>query len=903
MTEKLFKEVLSGAEGENDFSWLTYLAPATQKRKEAQGVFHALLPHRARDKGYIPPLMMTTGQLSKKILRERSRLLLLPSWLRTPLLMKLSGKNVGYAVTLAGFMREMKAHFPGKKAREILNAIIPLADELGLAEEIAMRLKETMGTVSLYEQRLEAMGLIDPEGPAPEAAALIRGEIAGKKKDSPLPALILDGFYEITPAEKLLITALIEQAGKAFALVPFDDRHTDVTEDCLSFLGTFPHKETRVSPSAGGAKPGFYAYPSREQEVEGAARKIKVNYISGAFTDLSKTAVLLPNPADYTDMIERVFVKYGVPCSFHGENRNSVAARREKDLLAVLKIISDDYQSADLAAVLSSPFFTGMPEELRGWAPKITLSPVSGGFDNWLKLRGAPGSQSQKGLYWLKKKFSPLETAMAEGKTGTSLRLITGYLEALKGLEFSAGGALSFDDEFEDRLQGLLLLDILCKEGLSAGEFMDCVGLAAAGIAEEKDEPGVRVLSFHEADGLEPESLYFLGLKDGELPRRPETDFFLPERLRAKLGLRTMKKTLLLKDFLFGRLVSSAGFVHLSYPEMDGDKLFLPSIFMPEGQPLKDPAYGVFSKEEELIRKGRAPFSAYLTEIRDVKERTPFGPRNVVNVTDVDAIRACPRFFFLERVLGLAPPEAEEFGIDAKTAGTILHNIMEGLLPFTEKDMSIDGFRRRAEKAISNALEENKKSGQLHPYWGRLIKESFLDALPAIQEIEKKFLKEGFGLAMAEHRVESELKGIRLRGKIDRIDENRENGAHRIIDYKSGPAALNPSDVLKKGATLQLFLYAALAEAAGIRDIQKAGIYSFKDMKVKMAPGSRDVSAGKTMESLIEAALAWLEETALMAGKGDFPADPMSEQSCRLCHEKPYCPYINGPDFVKDTKR
>ena len=70
-----------------------------------------------------------------------------------------------------------------------------------------------------------------------------------------------------------------------------------------------------------------------------------------------------------------------------------------------------------------------------------------------------------------------------------------------------------------------------------------------------------------------------------------------------------------------------------------------------------------------------------------------------------------------------------------------------------------------------------------------------------------------------------------------------------------------------------------------------------------MAPGSRDVSAGKTMESLIEAALAWLEETALMAGKGDFPADPMSEQSCRLCHEKPYCPYINGPDFVKDTKR
>ncbi len=896
MTEKLLKEALKGADVENDFSRLAYLAPSTQKRKEAQGVFHSLLPHGARGKGYIPPLMMTGGQLAKKVLRERSQRLLLPSWLRAPLIMKLSGRNAGYAAALAGFMGEMKSHFPGKKPLEILDAITPLTDELGIAEEIALRLKETMGTASLYEQRLEDLGFIDPEGPDPEAAALIRKAITGKKPSFSFSPLILDGFYEITPAEKLLIAALMEKADRTFALVPFDDRHAEVTKDCLSFLRAFPHKEMRVPPSAGGAKPGCYAYPSREHEVEAVARRIKVNYISGAFTDLSKTAVLLPNPADYADMIERVFVKYGVPCSFPGENRkNSVTARREKDLLAVLKIISDGYQAGDLAAILSSPFFAGVPEELRRWAPKITLSPVSGGFENWLDLHGAPSGQ--KGLKWLKKKLLPLEEAVETGKTGTSLRLISGYLEALKGLEFSAGGALSFDDELEDRLHGLLLLDALSGEGLSAGEFMDCLGMAASGIEEEKDEPGVRVLSFSEANGLEPESLYFLGLKDGDLPRRPETDFFLPERLRAKLGLRTMKRTLLLEEFLFGRLISSAGFVHLSYPDMEGDKLFLPSIFMPEGQPRKDPAYGVFSKEEELIRKGRLPFSAYLTEIRDIKERVPFGRNKAVNVTDVDAIRACPRFFFLDRVLGLAPPEALEFGIDAKTAGTILHSIMEGLLPFTEKDLSLDEFKCRAEKTIDNVIEENKKDkNPVHPYWGRLIKESFLAALPAIQEIEKKFLEEGFSLAMAEHRVEGQLKGVRLRGKIDRIDEHRESGAHQIIDYKSGPAVLNSSDVIKKGATLQLFLYAALAGAAGIKDIQKAGIYSFKDMKAKMAPGSRDISSGKTMETLTGAALEWLEETALMAGRGDFPAAPISEQSCRMCHEKPYCPYINGQD-------
>ena len=66
ITKKLIEEALKEAEGENDFSGLTYLAPATQKRKEAQRLFHAAVAHGAQGKGYIPPLMMTTGQFAKK---------------------------------------------------------------------------------------------------------------------------------------------------------------------------------------------------------------------------------------------------------------------------------------------------------------------------------------------------------------------------------------------------------------------------------------------------------------------------------------------------------------------------------------------------------------------------------------------------------------------------------------------------------------------------------------------------------------------------------------------------------------------------------------------------------------------------------------------------------------------
>ena len=899
VTKKMLEEALRGGQYKNDFSGIVYLAPASQKRKEAQRSFHETVSLEARKGGYIPPIMLTPGQLAKKIIREQAQnRLLLSSWLKVPLIMKLSGKSMGHAATLSGFMGEMKGHFPGKKAGGILDAITPLIDELAIAEEIGIRLEETMGTISLYEQRLAENGFIDPDSSVAEAANMLRDNLKDKTGFQQISVLVLDGFHDISPSEKALIAALIEISGKTLASVPVNEKYPGLSDDYLGFIKGFsPHREVLMPGSGRPMSFCYYAYDSREQEVEAAARRIKINYISGTFTDLSKTAVILPNPSGYTDMIERVFVKYGVPCSFPAGSGNSAKARREKDLLAVIKTVICDYGAPELSRLLSSPFFKDIPEELCKWAPHLTISSVSGGFENWLKMQGAP----VHGLKWLEKKLGPLQKAVKETAAGTSRMLISGFLEALKGLDFSAGDL--FDGELEDRLNGFSLLDILAGAGLTPEEFMDAVSLAASGIDEEKEEPGVRVLGFHESQGIEPESLYFLGLKDGDIPGRPETDFFLPERLRAKLGLRTMKKTLLIEEFLFGRIASSAGFVHLSYPDMEEDKLFLPSILISEGQPEKDPAYGVFSKEEELVRKGRAPYSAYINEIENIKDKVFFGTdgqkseklkksKKAINVTDIDAFRTCPRFFFLDKVLGLAPPEAGEFGLDAKIVGTLLHRIMERLLPFPEEDAGINAFENRADKIIDSVLTENP----VHPYWGRLLKESFLAALPGFHEIEKKFSLEGFNMKMAERRVEGELKGIRLKGKIDRVDENEETGAHRIIDYKSGAVSLNSSDVLKKGASLQLFLYAALADEMGIEKIRNAGIYSFKDMKVKLVPGKRDASSGNTMDVFVEAALGWLEETVRMAREGDFPAAPISEQSCRMCHEKPYCPFINGSD-------
>ncbi|MDA8088088.1 MAG: PD-(D/E)XK nuclease family protein [Nitrospiraceae bacterium] len=888
VTKDLIEQALAGTNGQrhNDFSGILYLAATPEKRKEAQKLFHEVLQPRGAPFSYIPPLMLTTGQLSMKLLRESGGLspLPFPSWLRAPLLMRLSGKGAGHAANVAGFMAEIKNHFPGKKAPEIMDLLAPALSGLGIAEEVGERLSQTLQIIALYDEALEKNGFLDAAGAAHEAAPLAE-RLA-------IHTLIMDGFYELTPAEKLLARALIEKAENTLAAVPLSKKYPEITEDYLCFLKGFPHKETCRAAGAGTpppAAPKYFACPSREEEVETAARRIKVNYISGAFTDLSRAAVVVPSLSEYTDMIERVFVKYGVPCSFPSGARNSMRARMEKDLLAVFDTPAGGYGARPLATLLSSPFFTEIPGELRRWSASITLSAVAGGFKDWIALEGAP----RAGLEWLKKRFQPLENEN-ENESG----LLNGYLEALRGLGFSAGG---FEEELEDRLNGFSLLEQLAPCGPESSKdraraFREALASIVSGIEEEKEEPGVRVLGFREAAGLEPESLYFLGLKDGGMPARPETDFFLPERLRAELGLKTMKKNLIAEEFLFQKLTSGPAFVHLSYPEMEADKVFLPSIFISEGEPLKDPAYGIFSKEEELVRKGRLPYCAYLKEIaaRSAARREKSRPR-ALSVTDVDSFRACPRFFYMEKVMGLAPAEAAQYGLEPKTVGTLLHAAMEALMPLKDEDDDLPSFRSRASRIIEAVLAKDAAAGGVPRFWGSLLKETFLSALPGIHEIEEKFRQEGFTrtAVMAEGAIEGELKGMRLRGKIDRIDENGEGG-RRILDYKTGAAALNPGDVLKKGASLQLFLYAALAETRGIKDVSSVGIYSLKDLRVKLVPGRSDIKAGRTLNDYVEAALGYLEETARALEAGDFRAAPASEQNCRKCHEKPYCPFIHG---------
>jgi RecB family exonuclease len=880
-TGELLKEAIKGREGP-DYSDMLYVAPTSLKVREAQRVFHGLV------RGcYMPPYMTTLRQISRRLCSTYGDRFILPGTLIPVLISKLTKGDIGlgFSVIISEFIREMKHLYPLESVGAVRERLLKKFDELSVPEEVVKRASLALDIYEKYQDTLERQGAIDED----DALSLSAG--FGEKLRS--ASLILDGFYELDEAEKGLARALIGNSDNTFISINKSDDYTEITNGYIDYLNNnFIIKES-IFPVEKINSGGFFyhPFPSLEEEAEGMARHIKANYISGRLRDLSGVSVVYPAIKPVRNMLERVFIRYGIPYCFQAA-KTAIESRSYRDIIRLLESVSGDYPRLSYSGALASPYFINIPKPLKDAVPKISLSSaLVKGESSWLKT-----IDENDGLKELKKPFKKVLKKL------NVLNNKTTYGDIIKELHdimnaFGFSGSADDTEGIEKAFKGLSLIEAMAN-GARKGRrdlrsFTESLRHIFDATAIERDDigTGVRFIDFSGSEGIEPEFLYFAGLKDGDMPSRPGMDFILPDSVRSKIGLKSLKRHLLTQEFLFKRLINASKGLHLSYPSMEGDKFFLPSVFLDGAGEKKGGVYGVFSEEEKMLRAKSLPFTVHLKEIRKIRQRrikARFRKGSGIRVTDIDSYRACPRRFFIEKSLGLEPPDIKEYEMEAALLGKILHKVMETLIP--------QGFLSEEEFKISalKALEQSLSKVQIEDYWKNLIKESFLGILPDIYKVEEGLKKEGYSFMKAELKLEGEpLKGIRLKGSIDRVD-GKEGDAScvEILDYKTGSSALSGSGILKKGASLQLPLYACLLRGAGMNPL-RAGIYSLKDMKITWVPGKKDKN---TLKDYMDAAISYLEETVKGMRAGDFAAKPLIEQTCARCHERPYCPYIQGKD-------
>jgi ATP-dependent helicase/DNAse subunit B len=608
----------------------------------------------------------------------------------------------------------------------------------------------------------------------------------------------------------------------------------------------------------------YIGYGSVEEEIEAIARHIKSLSVAGRITGNSWVIVTFPRISDYRAITERVFRKYGLTYTISLQ-KPAISRRTLRDAIYLLDCIVDDFPRQKFAAVLSSPTFKKIPDVVKHSI--ISLSMKTGivkGIDSW-----------------------NLGSFMNMRKSAKHVTIRNEIEKALAQLGFEAEqDAL---DELHNAFNTVSLVAGMTEnDTLSLRRYTDYLKHILSRAEYRHEDVGIQIMDFPETRGLAPDYLYFCGLKDGDMPSRPPIDHILPDSIRTEYGLINLKTHLLIQKLNFQRLIGSSSHTHLSYPSLDGDKLFLPSSYLAWDKEISENIYGVYSREELQIKKQVAPLSDTIRQIRiDQKSREKLLKRTLrmpMRVTDIDSFRKCPRRFFIERVLYLEASEIAQYEIEAKLLGTIIHDIMEKLIkePLDET--------KAVRSAASRITDTILRDVPVDDYLKALLKESFLEILPDIVDIELQMRKEGFFPYELEKRFEETvLPGISLKGRIDRID--RKEDTFRIIDYKTGTVQIG-SDIISRGKNLQIALYAAMLKAHGMI-VEKTGVYSLKDIAVKWIPTSRD---RHILEDYVASSLRYLEETVHEMHKGIFRAHPLDEFYCTTCPEAPFCPYIHGKD-------
>jgi len=920
-TEDLLKTAVLETKG-NDYSKILCLSPTPRKIRESQGIFHKLTKNT-----YIPPEMMTIKQLSKKLYSLHGNKTPISGSIIPIVISRLSGKGIGFSSIISSFIDEIKQYSPCKDIEVISKELKSVFEELNVPEEGSKRAMDAIEIFRKYQEVLAVQNLIDENDVMAECPAIISGH-----NYSPA-ILILDGFYEVTPSEERILKSLIEQAETTLISIPYDNNFISITNSFDDFIkNNFSIETGSVDPEAALPLPSsekglsYVSYPGIDEEVEGIARHIKNLFISGRCRSLDKIMVAFPKLHAYHDIVQRVFKRYGIPCTFSTSKPLGKTAPYLA-LMAMLESIADDYPRLPFSRFLASPHFKKMSALFRAWIPQISLySGIIKGKNSWLGLSKTLSNvknpelrdilpEIEKEFKWIFKKLKPLEFLKDRG---TFKQISEALRKFLSDLDFTDAEDTDTKEQVSEFLKELSLIDNLIqipprpplvKGGwgdLSYGlrEFIDCLRYILNASEKEAEGEGVRVSGFFELRCTEPEYLYLGGLKDGDLPSMPEIDLLLPDNVKTKIGLVNMNRYLHLQQFIFSWLTAAlpSKNLHLSYPAMEADRLFLPSPFLPWKAETTEKTPGILCKEEELLRHPEIPLSSHIKEI-GVKSRLikkQFGENSKIRVTDIDSYRTCHRKFFIEKILRLEPSETKEYEIEAMLLGTIIHEIMEELMAKSRSYRDYDEMKAEAEKLLGKVLDEKP----LENYWKNFIRDSFLSILPEIYEVESELRDEGYSFMKAEVPVEGEvIKNIKLKGKIDRVDikiqnskfkvqssENNENEVE-LIDYKTGAAQLSRTEIVNKGASLQLFLYAALMKALGFK-VNRAGIYSVKDTKITWVPGKKD---SLTMDDYIESCLKYLEKTVSDLRKGDFTAFPLNEQTCRNCHERAYCPYIQAP--------
>lgn len=202
-----------------------------------------------------------------------------------------------------------------------------------------------------------------------------------------------------------------------------------------------------------------------------------------------------------------------------------------------------------------------------------------------------------------------------------------------------------------------------------------------------------------------------------------------------------------------------------------------------------------------------------------------------VSISGYNSLVACPYQFYARHILRLNELDEVPETIEKRDYGERVHAILQrfhGQYPLVSgNDMAVMEavLRHISEEVFADLLAQDFAARAWLARW--------YQSLPAYLAWQTEAEAEGWRYAGAESKFEWQLEGIRLHGRIDRLDVRGEE--KRVLDYKTQDAQKLAGKLKEPGEDVQLACYAYAHEAAD------AAFVSIENGKVKLVAPKDDV--------------------------------------------------------------
>lgn len=772
---------------------------------------------------------------------------------------------------------------------EVLRAGTDLA---ALARAASPRARTVARLAQAFGQELDKQGLIPRPGAM--TAAMVQG---GKRHH-----VMVYGYPRLGVGELAFLDALADD-GSALVLPYLDHPLFTENRQSANFLAERGWSiEYHPAPQAPGpAFTGGYlaglpvppsvcagTYPTMEAEVRDTLAQIKGLIADG--TPAAEIVLVARHDRQYGPLVLEIGQEYGLPIRAFfavplAETRMGIW------LGLVMEAAGNGFAFETTARLLRHPFgrVLGSRLEPAVWDKARKLHPT--GLPAWRKL-----DVDLSLLDWPERASRAQWLAIIrELIDRTELRRIAGQW---------ARETLAFNVLLQD---GLPILAAPGDGVISRHQVIEVMA-DILGLLTVPAEPGRGGIEFHtplSLDGARQPHVFTLGLAEGVMPARiaddPALDFHERQQLVAQgFTIETAAEGARREALSLWSLLQVATTSHrLSSPALMGTTTLEPSPLLADIPPVDRPGI-VASPEEarqihlrrpgewedEILAQAR---QAYAIELRREGADPPDDYDGVIgqavdhrqwafSASQLLAFGQCAFKWMTGSLWRLSEPEEAEDGMSPLLKGNFYHRVLElALKPAIGQADTRAIALSHLEEAF--AVAERELGTLLLPAWQNRRHEH----LSALRRIigSPSFITEGAQVLRCEDWFRGDWHGLRVQGRIDRLDRAPEGLV--LIDYKTRstrPAGAKDANGNAK-VDIQLALYRGAAAPALFPDEPVADAYYFSLNKAAII--DRPTTSDDDVTAVIDRVKA-----AMTAG--DFRVDPdNAETACQYCAFDPLC--------------